>query len=86
MELSRQESWGGLPFLALGDLSSRGVKPESPALAGGFFTTSPRGKLTSSSTRLARPATLLALVFSSVFCSILLCFPPANAGDARDVG
>ena len=35
--------WSGLPFLSLGDLPDPGIKPVSlvsPALAGGFFTTS----------------------------------------------
>ena len=40
----RQEYWSGLPFPSPGDLPSPGVKPESPALAGGFFTTKPPGK------------------------------------------
>ena len=43
MEFPRQEYCSGLPFLSLGDLSNPGVKPasfRSPALAGGFFTTS----------------------------------------------
>ncbi|ELR59213.1 hypothetical protein M91_16788, partial [Bos mutus] len=41
---SRQEHWsGGLPFPSPGDLHDPGIGPESlmsPALAGGFFTTS----------------------------------------------
>jgi len=37
MEFSRQY-WSGLPFPFPGDLS--GIEPESPALAGGFFTIS----------------------------------------------
>ena len=43
MEFSRQEYWSGLPFPTPGDLPSPGIEPvslESPALAGGFFTTS----------------------------------------------
>ena len=35
-------SW--LPFPSPGDLPDLEVKPTSPALAGGFFTTEPRGK------------------------------------------
>ena len=35
----RQEYWSGLPFPSLGDLPKPGIKLESPALAGGFFTT-----------------------------------------------
>ena len=37
MRFSRQEYWSGLPFPPPGDLSNSGVKPASPALAGGFF-------------------------------------------------
>ena len=43
MGFSRQEYWRGLPCLPTGDLSDPGIKPaslRSPALAGGFFTTS----------------------------------------------
>ena len=43
MGFSRQEYWRGLPFLPPGDLPDPGMEPASlpsPALAGGFFTTS----------------------------------------------
>ena len=40
MEFSRQEYWSGLLFPTPGDLPDRGIEPESPALADGFFTTS----------------------------------------------
>ena len=40
MEFSRQEYWSGLPFPFLGDLPNPGIKPGSPALAGGFFSSS----------------------------------------------
>ena len=43
MEFSRQEDWSGLPFPSPGDLPNPGNQPMSlmsPALAGGFFTTS----------------------------------------------
>ena len=46
-EFSRQEHWSGLPFPTPGDLTDRGIKPESlssPALAGRFFATVPPGK------------------------------------------
>ena len=46
MGLSRQEYWSGLPFSSPGDLPDLGIKPTSPALAGGFFTTEPPGKPT----------------------------------------
>ena len=42
--ISRQEYWSGLPFPPPGDLPDPGIKPTSPALAGGFFTTAPCGK------------------------------------------
>ena len=45
---SRQEYWSGLLcLLPPGDLPSPGIEPMSlmsPALAGGFFTTTPPGK------------------------------------------
>ena len=37
---SRQEYWRGLPCRPSGDLHIPGIKPESPVLAGNFFTTS----------------------------------------------
>ena len=43
MGFSRQEYWSGLPLLTPGDLHDPGITPlslVSPALAGGFFTTS----------------------------------------------
>ena len=42
--IPQQEYWGGLPFLSPGDLPDPGIKPTSPALAGGFFTTVQPGK------------------------------------------
>ena len=44
MGFSSQEYWSGLPFPSLGDLLDPGIKPTSPALAGGFSTTEPLGK------------------------------------------
>ena len=47
MEFSKQEYWSGLPFPTPGDLLDPMIGPESlesPALAGGFFTTTPTGK------------------------------------------
>ena len=43
IEISRQEYWSGLPCHPSGDLPDSGIEPMSfmsPALAGGFFTTS----------------------------------------------
>ena len=47
IEFSRQEYWSGLPFPTPGDLHDPGIEPaspESPALAGRFFTTAAPGK------------------------------------------
>ena len=44
MGFPRQEYWSGVPFLPPGDLPDSGIKPMSPALAGGFFTSEPPGK------------------------------------------
>ena len=45
MGFSRQEYWSGLPFPPPGDRLRQGVKLESPALAGGLFTTPVRDSL-----------------------------------------
>ena len=39
MGFFRQKYWSGLPFSSPGDLPDPGIKPASPTLAGGFFTT-----------------------------------------------
>ena len=44
MGFPRQGYWSGLPFPDPGDLPNPRIKPVSPALAGGFFTTEPPGK------------------------------------------
>ena len=44
MGFSKQECWSGLPFHSPVDLHDSGVKPAFTALAGGFFTSEPRGK------------------------------------------
>ena len=44
MGFSRQEYWSGFSLPSPGDLSDPGIKPVSPALTGGSFTTEPRGK------------------------------------------
>ena len=44
MGFSRQEYWSGLPFPPPRDLSDPGIEPESPALAGRFFTSEALGK------------------------------------------
>ena len=45
MEFSRHEYQSVLPFSPLGDLPNPGIKPKSPASAGGFFTTQLPGNL-----------------------------------------
>ena len=44
MGFPRQEYWSGVPFPSPGDLPNPGIKPPSPASAGGFFITEPLGK------------------------------------------
>ena len=44
MAFSRQEYWTGLPFPSLGDFPYPGIKPNSPALVGGFSIAEPPGK------------------------------------------
>ena len=44
MAFSRREYWSRLPFPSSGDLPDPGIEPESPALAGRFFTTEPPGQ------------------------------------------
>ena len=44
MGFPKQEYGSGLPFPSPGYLPDLGIKPTSPALAGGFFTTEPPGK------------------------------------------
>ena len=44
MGFPRQEYWSGLPFYSPRDLPDLGIKPRSPALAGGFFTAEQPGK------------------------------------------
>ena len=43
MGFPRQEYWNGWLFPSPGALSDPGIKPISPAMAGGFFTTEPSG-------------------------------------------
>ena len=52
MGLSRQEYCSGLSFPPPEDLPRPGMEPKSPALAAGFFTTEPPGKLISATSSL----------------------------------
>ena len=45
MGSSRQEYWSGLSLPSLGNLPDPGIKPTSPTLVGGFFTTKPCSKI-----------------------------------------
>ena len=45
MGFSRQEYWGGLPFLSPGDLPNPGIEPRSPALQADSLPDEPPGKL-----------------------------------------
>ena len=47
MGFLRQEYWSGLPFPSPGDPPDPKVKPKSPTLVGGFFTTELPGSLRS---------------------------------------
>ena len=42
--ISQARTLDGLPFPSPGDLPDAGIKPVSPALAGGLITTEPPGK------------------------------------------
>ena len=58
MGLSRQKYWSTLPFPSPGDLPNPGITPaslKSPALAGGFFTTSATWDLCFSSIHFLHP-------------------------------
>ena len=44
MRLSQKAYWSGLLFPPAGNLPEPEIKPESPALAGGFFTSESSGK------------------------------------------
>ena len=43
MGFPKQKFWNGLSFPSPGNLPNLGIKPKSPALASGFFTTEPPG-------------------------------------------
>ena len=60
MGFPRQGYWRGLLFPSPGDLPSPGIKPASPALAGGFFTAEPPRK----------PQATLLLTLKSDQCSL----------------
>jgi len=51
MEFHKQEFLSELPFLSPRDLPNPGIEPESPALAGEFFTAEPPGKYVKTKTK-----------------------------------
>ena len=63
LEFSRQEYWSGLPFPSPRGLPGTWIKPMSPVLAGGFFTTEP-----SVSGLTGLPVT--SLIYTSIFTSV----------------
>ena len=74
VEFSRQEYWSVLPFPTPGNLPNPEIKPtylESPALAGGFFTTEHPGKPRLLLTPSQKPT---AVSVPSPHLSILLLF------------
>ena len=86
MEFSRQEYWSELPIPFPGDLPDPGIEPESPALAGGFFTAEPPGKpLFYVVVQFSQHCLLKRLSF--LHCIFFpLCHLPASAGDVGDLG
>ena len=58
MGFSRQESWSGLPYPYPGDLPDPGIKPASPAAAGGLFPAKPLGS----------PAPVMSRTSSTAVC------------------
>ena len=84
MGFPSQEYWRGWPFPSPGDLADPRIKPSSPALAGGFFTTEPPGKPTTTiygapiACLLFYPCQVLAPQFSPNLLSFLLAFEHAR--------
>ena len=75
MEFPRQESWSRLPLSTLRDIPDPGIKPvspESPAMAGGFFTTEPPGKPICQVKR-QQSTHLFMYLFSAFYLFILYC-------------
>ena len=80
---SRQEYWSGLFFLSPGDLPNPGIKPMSPASAGGFFTTQPPGRPILLPSLLSKfdnfhTTSLIHLELSCFLCQIGVTFLPPN--------
>ena len=75
MRISRQKYWSGLPFPPPEDLPDPGIEPESPALAGKFFTTEPPGKplLTGTHSHLKHSPFSFSPHPSYVICYVSIC-------------
>ena len=81
MGFSRQECWSGWPFPSPGDLPDPGIKPESPVLASGFFTTESPGKsLYFSKIKLFRKEESCHLGLVCLLCLSNICFSHFNKG------
>ena len=72
MGFPRQGYWSDLPFPSPRDLPAPEIKPASPALAGGFFTTEPPGK-PPFNTRKFQLHMWLALYFYLTVLSWIIC-------------
>ena len=73
MEFSRPEYWSELLFHSLGDLPNPGIKPMSPTLAGGFFTTESPGKPPSNYTQIKINLKKLSGHFEYAHFEIFIC-------------
>ena len=62
MRFSRQEYWSGLPFPSPEDLPNPGIKPSSPALAGGLCTTREAQYLHMSRIKIPKPQSACLLL------------------------
>ena len=71
MGFPRKEYWSGLPFPSPGDFPNPGIKPVSPALASGFFTTEPPGKACYSMLSTSAPHTTLSILVCYYFIYFL---------------
>ena len=74
VEFPRQEYWSEVPFPSAGVLPHPGIEPASyvsPALAGGFFTTVPPGKLPACYIQTFMNQSLAASLASSFYIPVL---------------
>ena len=88
MGFPRQEYWSGLPFPSPEDLPYPGIKPMSPALAGGFSTTEPPRKphwqlLTHTQLTGPEPAAGLSTCWCGFLCQQLCGLHPLSTGTGK---